>query len=140
LRVMNVASLGSNYFSASRAGEEEELIRLMRTNVANDAAVPVMFKEPGRPFLRSHSMRPKPDGLYDLSNRSGFNELTGFDCGAVFEALAIHYRVAAPRFGLNPADISELLERSNAGLIGHEILAVLHYSYAKWSAVARNRG
>jgi hypothetical protein len=46
--MMKVADLRGDDLGASRAGEEQELIELVRADVAEDASVALPLEEPGR--------------------------------------------------------------------------------------------
>ena len=69
LRVMDVADLRRDDLGLRRAGEVEELIGLVRADVAEDAAVTRLVEEPRRPRRRRHAVRPQADRL-DRPGRS----------------------------------------------------------------------
>src|SRR5215472_5608208 len=85
-------------------------------------------------------MRPQSYGLNDTANCTSFDQLTSPDCRAVFEALAVHYRVDAAGLGLHPADLGKLVKCRDARFVGHVVFAVLHHPDTKRSAVRRNGG
>src|SRR5262249_42970730 len=82
-----------------------------------------------------HAVRSEPDRLDDTANRSGFDKLAGSDCRAVFQPLAVHDRINAAGFGLDTPPLSELLQRRDAPVVGHEILSLFHYLDTQRGAV-----
>ncbi len=96
LRVVNVTDLRGNHVSLSRAGEEQELVDLVRTNVADDATVALVVEEPGRPLRGINSVRPQPNGLHDSAYSPGLYQFPGSDSRTVVEPFAVHDGVDAP--------------------------------------------
>ena len=139
LRVVDVAGLRRDHLRLRRSGEEQELIELVRADVADDAAVALAIEEPRRTRLRVHAMRPEPDGLDDAADRAGVDQLAGLDGRPVLVALAVEDRVDAPGLGLDAAHLGQLLERRHARLVGHEVLAVAHDLDAERRALVRDR-
>src|SRR5262249_17450497 len=74
LRVIHVADLRGDYFGLRGVGEEEKLIELVRSDVADNAAEIFSVPEPGRARARSDAMRAEADGLYDFADRAGFDQ------------------------------------------------------------------
>ena len=101
LRVVDVADLRRHDVGAGRAGEVQELIGLVRCDVAEDAAELRLVEEPRRPRLHVDAVRAEADGLDDLADRAGLDELRGLDRRAILEALAVHDRVDAAGLGLD---------------------------------------
>src|SRR5260221_2756335 len=96
--------------------------------------------EPVGPLRRMHPMRSEPNGLNDLADRARLDELSSLDGGATLEALAVHDRVDALRLGLYAPHVRKLIERRDAGLVGHEVLSVLHHANAERCTLHRNAG
>ena len=140
LRVVDVAHLRGHDLGSGRAGEEEELVELVRGDVAEDAAVALLLEEPGGPGLRVHPVRPEADGLDDLADGAGLHQLARLHRGPVLEPLAVDDRVDAARLRLHPPHLGQLLERRHAGLVDHEVLAVAHDLDAERRALVRDRG
>ena len=140
LRMVDVADLRRDDLGARRAGEVQELVGLVRRDVAEDAAVPRASKNHAGRVLEVHAVRPEPDGLHDAADRARLDQLAGLDRGAVLEPLAVHDRVDAARLRLHPAHLGELLERGDARLVGHVVLAVLHHADAERRALVRDGG
>ena len=84
-------------------------------------------------------MRTEPDRLHDVADGAGLHQLARPDGRAVFEPLAVHDRVDAAGLRLHAAHLGQLLERRDARLVGHVVLAVLHHADADRRAVGRNR-
>lgn len=59
--------------------------------------------------------------------------------GAILEPLAVHDRVDAPGLRLHAPHLGELLERRDARLVGHVVLAVLHDPDADGRAIDGDR-
>src|SRR5260221_12774704 len=87
-----------------------------------------------------HPMRSEPNGLNDLADRARLDELSSLDGGATLEALAVHDRVDALRLGLYAPHVRKLIERRDAGLVGHEVLSVSHHANAERCTLHRNAG
>jgi len=85
-------------------------------------------------------MRAEPDGLDHAANGASLNQLASLDCCAVLEALAVTHRVDALCLGLRAARLGQLLQRGEAGLVGHEVFAVSHGADAERRALARDAG
>ena len=88
---------------------------------------------------RTHAVRPEADGLHDAADGAGLHELAGADGRAVLEALAVHDRIDAPRLRLHAAHLGQLIERGDARLVDHVVLAVLHHADAERRALVRDR-
>ncbi len=83
-------------------------------------------------------MRAKSDRLHDLTDGAGLDELAGLDRRAVLHPLAVHDRIDALRLGLDPTHLGQLLERRDARLVDHVVLAVLHHAHAERRALVGN--
>ena len=140
LLVVEITDLRGDDLGAGRAGEEEELVRLVRRDVAENAAEPRAFEEPRGTGLRIHAVWPETDGLHDPADRPGLDELRGANGRAVFEALAVHDGINAPRLRLHATDLGELVERRDARLVDHVVLPVLHHADAERRPLVRDRG
>src|SRR5262249_35086476 len=112
----------------------------MRAYVAEDAAVPLAIEKPRGARSRIHAMRSQTNGLEDLTDGPGVDQLTCFDSCGVLEPFAVHDRVDAPCLFLHAANLCELFERRDAGLVRHVIFAVSHRFNADGRAVLRYRG
>src|SRR5258708_25200117 len=87
-----------------------------------------------------HPMRAEPNGLNARAVCARLDELSSLDGGATLEALAVHDRVDALRLGLYAPHVRKLIERRDAGLVGHEVLSVLHHANAERCTLHRNAG
>ncbi len=85
-------------------------------------------------------MRPESDRLHDLTDGAGAHQLPCSDRRAILEPLAVHDRVDAPRLGLDLSNLGQLLERRNARLVDHEVLAVFHDADAERRPLVRDGG
>ena len=74
------------------------------------------------------------DGLNDLADRALLNEHASIDRCFNLKALAVHDAVNASCFSDGFAHLGQLLERSDAGLVGKKVLAMLHGAHAKGCA------
>ena len=100
---------------------------------------------PKRALSKNHSGRvgmfircgPDADRLHDATDGAGLDELAGLHRRAILEPLAVHDRKDALGLGLHPARLGQLLERRDAGLVDHEVLAVLHHANAERRRVRR---
>ena len=98
---------------------------------------------PKRAFSKNHAgrafgliaVRPEADRLDHAADRAGLDQLAGPDRRAVLESLAVHDRVDAARLRLHAPHLGELLERGDARLVGHVVLAVLHHADAERRAL-----
>src|SRR5262249_40605855 len=134
------ANLGGDHVGLLGVCEEEELIELVRGDVADDAAEIFSVPEPCRARARSDPMRAEADGLDDFADRPGFDQFAGFDGGRVLETLAIHARRHAFRLAMYAPRFGQLRKRSRARLVGHKILAMPHDADAERRAFIRYRG
>ena len=83
-------------------------------------------------------MRAKSDRLHDLADGAGLHELAGLDRGAVLHPLAVHDRIDTLGLGLDATHLGQLLERRDARLVDHVVLAVLHHANAERRAFVGN--
>ena len=83
-------------------------------------------------------MRSQPDRLYDITDGACLDQLARFDGAAILEALAVHDRVDPSGRSLHATNVCELLQRDDAGLVHHIILAMLHHADAERGALVRN--
>ena len=65
---MDVAHLRRDDLGTRRSSEIQELIGLVRGDIAEDAAIARLFEKPGRTCGRSHAVRPEPDRLHDVAD------------------------------------------------------------------------
>ena len=137
--MVDVGHLRGDHLRFVRTGKEQKLVELVRADVAQDAAVALQLEEPGRAILGIHAVGPQSDRLDDLSDCPGLNQFPGLHGRAVLEALAIEDRVDAARLRLDAAHLGQLIERRNAGFVGHEILAVPHHLDAQRRPLVRDR-
>ncbi len=98
-----------------------------------------LLPEPRRPARRRDAVRAETDGLHDAADGAGLHQLAGSHRRTILEPLAVHDRVDALRLSLHTAHLGELLERRDARLVGHVVLAVLHDADAEGRAIDRNR-
>ena len=138
--MMHVADLRRHHLALGRTGEEEKLIRLVRSDVAEDAAVARAFEEPGRPRLGFMRCGPRPTVWMTPPIAPAFTSSPGLHGGPVLEPLAVHDRVDALRLRLHATNLRQLLERRDARLVGHVVLAVLHHADAERRALVGNAG
>ena len=91
--MVHVADLRRDDLAARRAGEEQELIGLVRADVAEDAAV--TRRRRTTPAASPACMRcgPRPIVWTTPADRAGLDQLAGLDRRAVLEPLAVHDRV-----------------------------------------------
>src|SRR5262245_48679933 len=139
-RMIHVADLRRDHFGPRGVGEEEELIELVRRDVADDAAEILPVPEPRRARLRIDAMRAEADSLDDFADSAGFDQLAGFDGGGILESLAVHNRIDALRLPLYVSGLGQLRERGGAWLVDHEVLAAPHHANAERRAIIRDRG
>src|SRR5690606_2254938 len=121
------------------AGKEQELVALVRADIANDSAVILFIKEPLGTRPDVHPVRPESYCLNDLAYGSGLHQFACFHRSAVFESLAIHYGVYTSGFLLNAANLFQLIQRDDPGLVYHEVLAVFHDADTQRRTVERYR-
>src|SRR5687768_11761401 len=138
LRVADVANLSRDDLSGGGCGEVQELVELMRTNVAYDAAVTIGVPKPVRSLRRMDPMRPEANGLNDLPDRPGLNQLACTHRRAILESFAVYDRVDASCRRLYTFHFRQVGERRNAGFVDHEILPVLHDANAEGGAQVRD--
>src|SRR5262249_38841250 len=89
LRMIEISDLGREDIRPRRSGEEQELIDLVRCDVADDASIAFALKEPCGSSLRVHAMRSESYGLDDPADRHGLYEFAGSDRRLVLKALAV---------------------------------------------------
>ena len=69
--MVHVADLGRDDVRRRRAGEKQELVELVRADVAEDAAVTLAgSKNQARTSRRVHPVRTESDGLDDVADRA----------------------------------------------------------------------
>ena len=142
----HVRDLRLRDLSALRAGVEEELIDLMRADVAEDAAVLHIVVEPGGPAAKSAAVRARllvdlvgcdVDGLNHLADRALLDEFARVHRRLHFQPFAVKDPVDPLRFCDGLADRREVFECGDARLVREEVLAVLHRAHADAGAFVR---
>ena len=140
----HIGDLRLDDLSLLRAGVEEELVDLVRADIAEDAAVLIGVPEPIRavpvpppasPCALDDLVRRDVDGLNDFADGALLDEFAGIDSGLHLEPLAIHDGVDALGLGDGLAHLSKLLQGGDAGLVGEEIFAMLHGAHAERGAL-----
>ncbi len=134
-----IAHLRSDHFGSRRAGEEQEMVGLVRADVGQDAAVALARKRiPGRPGVRVQPMRPQPNGLQHAADGARRNQLARLDHGPVAQSLAEVDAVDAPGLALNAARVAQHIQRSKGGLVTDDVLAGAHRANPQGSAFVGN--
>ena len=123
---MDVRDLRGDHLRRVGSGEEQELVELVRGDVAQDAAVALLLEEPRRPRLGGHPVGTEADRLDDPADGARLDQLAGLDRRPVLEPLAVEDRIDALRLRLHAAHLCELLEGRHPRLVHHEVLAVAH--------------
>ena len=126
-----------------RAGVVEELVHLVRTDVAENSAVLNRVPEPVGPAVRPPASPPclndlvrrDVDRLNHFADGAGLDQFAGFDGSLHFQPLAVHDGVDSSGFGDGLAHFGQFLERGDAGLVAEKILAVLHGANADGGAL-----
>jgi hypothetical protein len=126
----HVGDLRLDNFGVFRSRVEEELVDLVRADVAEDAAVLVGVPEPlgaagsaacvAMPL--NDLMGRNVDGLNDFADGALLDEHAGINSGFHFKALAVHDAVDALGLGDGFAHFGKLLEGGDAGLVGEKSL------------------
>src|SRR5690349_8815804 len=87
--VIHVRDLRRSDFHAGGSGEEDELIGLMGTEVAESASVKFGIPEPGGASVFVHAMRRKLECLHDVADCATLHDRTRVRGGSLLEA-AVH--------------------------------------------------
>ena len=111
--------------SASLAGEEQELLDLVRGDVGQDAAVARALEEPGRRGWLRRRCGPRPM-VCITSPIAPARPARRRDGGGHLEVLGVEDREDAAGLGLDPPQLGELVQRRHARLVEHHVLAVAH--------------
>jgi xylonate dehydratase len=138
--VLEVADLRGNDFRAGRLREEQELVELVRSDVAEDPAVPRRIPEPRRALRRMNAMRPESNRLHDVTDRAGLHELTRLHRRRVLEPFAVADRIDPLRRCLHATHFGELRPRREPRLVGHVVLVVLHHPNAERRSLVGHDG
>src|SRR5690606_33318398 len=109
LRMRQVTRLRRDDLRLRAVRVVEKLIRLMRADVGQDAAVARLIEEPCRAIRRVHSMRRQVHRLNDASDRALSNQLARIDSRTYLEPFRVHDRELAFRFLDGAPDVRELL-------------------------------
>ena len=107
----------------------------MRGDIGEDAPVLRLLEVPCRARGWIGAVRSQPDGLHYLADRPGVDQLARLDAGVVVQPLAEADRINAPGFRLHLADMLQLFQGDDSGLIAHVIFAVLHHPHAQRGAL-----
>jgi hypothetical protein len=78
--------------------------------------------------------------LHHVADGAGLHQSARLHRGAVLEPLGIADGIDAPGLGLHPLHLGQLLERGDAWLVRHIVLAVAHDAHAERRALIRNDG
>ena len=108
------------------AGEHQELVDLVRGDVDEDAAVLRLVVEPRVAQRAVLAVRPEAHGLHDVADRAVAHEVQRARHRPYLEALGEVHRPDALRLLLHATHGIQLLERGDARLVGHEVLAGAH--------------
>ncbi len=114
VRVGVVGDVRGHDLGARRAGEVQELVALVRGDVAQDAAVALALEEPVRPRVVAQRVRAEAHGLHDAADRAFGDEATRLFGGAVLEALGEADREDAPGLGLHALHLGEFVEADDS--------------------------
>ena len=117
-----------------RAGEEEELLALMRGEISQDAAIARAVEEPRRAADSPSRCGPRPTVCTTLADRARLDEIARLDRRARREALANRRSNRSLPSPSAPSYFCQLLERDHARLVDHVVLAVPHASHAATGA------
>src|SRR3569833_241318 len=109
MRMIGMADIGDlrrHDLGFGRAGIEQELVDLVRADIAKDAAILDIFPEPARARdaaaivagALDDLMRRDVDRLDDLADGAGLDQLPGINRGLHFQPLGIHDGVDAAGF------------------------------------------
>ncbi len=139
-RIAAVGHRGRDDLDIERAGEEQELLELVRGDVGQDAAIAGPLEEPVRPRLGVEAVRPEPDGVDHLADRPGLHQLARLHGRPGLEMLGVADRVDPAGLGLHPPHLGQLLQRGHARLVGEIVLAGLHHGDAERRPVGRDAG
>ena len=113
-----VCNLGVHDPGILRAGVEQELLDLVAADVAQDAAVLFLFKEPGRARGRAQAVRPHADDLHHAADGSGLDELAGVNGAFHLQPFAVIYKVFSACFRDGFLYVGELLKCGERRFVG----------------------
>ena len=142
----NIRDLRLHHLRLCRSGVEQELIHLVRADVAQNPAVLIRIPEPGGPSpaatgvscMLDDLMRRDVDGLDHFSDCALPHEHARIDRSFHLQQLAIEDGVDALGFDDGPAHLRQLLERRYPRLVGEEIFAALHGAHGDPGTLARD--
>ena len=109
-------------------------------NVADNSAVFCVIEKPGWAVLGIHPVRTHSDRLYYPANGTGLHQFSSLHRRPVFQALTEHDRLNALHFRLHTLDFGKLIQKGDARLVGHVILAMLHHADSQRRALLRDDG
>src|SRR6185312_6052254 len=98
------------------------------------------LEKPRRPRRLVEPVRPEARRMDDAADGARCDQLARLHRRAGLEMLGEADRIDALRLGLDGAHRLELVERGDAGLVGHEVLAVAHRLDAEGRALRRDAG
>ena len=101
--IVEIGDLARYHFCLGAAGEEQELLDLMRADVAQDAAVAGLLIEPVRPLVVADAVRSETDGRDNAADGAGLDQVGGGDGRRLRVVLGIADREDAAGLGLGAA-------------------------------------
>lgn len=136
--VGDISGCSVNDFGVFGTGEKKELLALMAPDVAENAAVFLLLKEPGRSSRGTEAMRAGAEGLDDFSNGSGGDEMAGVDGALDMEALAVVNGIFLARGLASAAGLLELIEACEGSFVGKIIFPGVHDAATERAAFIGN--
>ena len=118
----------------------QELVDLMRADVAEDAAEALAVEEPVRAGLEVLLVRAEADGLDHAADRAVGDQLGGARDGGNLEAFGKIDGPDAAGSARAFLDGVELFEGGAAGFVDHDVLAGLHRLDGERGAIGGNGG
>ena len=126
VRVGPIGDRARDQLRVRRAREVQELVDLVRGEVAEDAAGAGGLEEPGRARGPVEAVRAKAGQVHDVADRTRLDQLGGTGHRPDFETLREVDGPDPSGLRLDPFHLPELLRRGDPGLVHHHVLPPAH--------------
>ena len=137
MRVVGNAAAGDCAVLLARI--EQILLDLVAADIAEDAAVLLLFKEPLRPPCRAQPMRPEALHMDDLADGALLNQVARQHRAFHMQPFAVIDHVLLARLRHHLLGAVQLLQGGEGRFVGEVVLARLHGAQPQRTALVCNR-
>ena len=122
------------------AGVEKELLDLVAADIAEDAAILLFFKEPGRARSRVEAVGAHADDLHHPADGPRLDQFPGVHRRLDLQALAVADGVLAAGLGHDVFDHRQLFQGGQRRFVGEIVLARAHHAHPQRRALGGHAG